>query len=76
MTWFCRIFASLFFFFFFFFFFLTQAFSFIYQMVGVEKLDEWVALVKQCKYLPEQDLKRLCEHVKEFLFSLSCFLAC
>lgn len=40
-------------------------------MVGVDKLDEWVALVKQCKYLPEQDLKRLCEHVKEYLLEES-----
>ena len=28
-------------------------------------------LVRQCKYLPEADLKRLCEHVKEYLLEES-----
>jgi hypothetical protein len=26
--------------------------------------EEWVEILKQCKYLPEQDLKELCEMVK------------
>ena len=30
-------------------------------------LDEWIETVKQCKYLPENDLKRLCELVIEIL---------
>ena len=29
--------------------------------------DEWLEQAKQCKYLPEQDMKRLCEIVKECL---------
>lgn len=29
--------------------------------------DEWLEAAKQCKYLPENDIKRLCEIVKEFL---------
>lgn len=29
--------------------------------------DEWLEAAKQCKYLPEQDIKRLCEIVKEYL---------
>lgn len=29
--------------------------------------DEWLESAKQCKYLPEQDMKRLCEIVKECL---------
>lgn len=30
-------------------------------------LDEWIESVKQCKYLPEKDLKQLCDRVKELL---------
>ena len=37
----------------------------------MEKLDEWCETIKQCKYLPEQDLKMLCEIVKEFLLEES-----
>lgn len=29
--------------------------------------DEWLEQAKQCKYLPESDMKRLCEIVKECL---------
>lgn len=29
--------------------------------------DEWLEQAKQCKYLPEPDMKRLCEIVKECL---------
>jgi len=30
-------------------------------------VDEWLETAKKCKYLPEADMKRLCELVKEFL---------
>lgn len=33
--------------------------------------DEWLATVRQCQYLPETDLKRLCEMVKELLMEES-----
>jgi len=33
--------------------------------------DEWIATVKECKYLPEPDLKKLCEMVKELLLEES-----
>jgi len=33
--------------------------------------DEWVQQVRLCKYLPEQDLKKLCEMVKELLLEES-----
>lgn len=29
--------------------------------------EEWLEQAKQCKYLPELDMKRLCEIVKELL---------
>jgi serine/threonine-protein phosphatase PP1-1 len=29
--------------------------------------DEWLEAAKQCKYLPEAHMKRLCEVVKELL---------
>lgn len=29
--------------------------------------DEWLESAKQCKYLPEADMKKLCEIVKECL---------
>ena len=29
--------------------------------------DEWLDAAKQCKYLPEPEMKRLCELVKECL---------
>jgi len=33
--------------------------------------DEWITIVKECKYLPEPDLKKLCEIVKELLLEES-----
>ncbi|KIW06898.1 serine/threonine-protein phosphatase [Verruconis gallopava] len=33
--------------------------------------DEWLEQAKQCKYLPEADMKRLCEIVKEYLMEES-----
>jgi len=33
--------------------------------------DEWIETLRQCKYLPEQDLKELCELVKELLLEES-----
>jgi len=35
------------------------------------KTDEWIETLRQCKYLPEQDLKELCEMVKELLLEES-----
>lgn len=29
--------------------------------------DEWLEVAKQCKYLPEAHMKRVCEIVKEYL---------
>jgi len=40
-------------------------------MDNLAQRDEWVKHVKQCKYLPEQDLKKLCEIVKEYLLEES-----
>jgi diadenosine tetraphosphatase ApaH/serine/threonine PP2A family protein phosphatase len=42
-------------------------------MVGIaaDVLDGWLAVVRQCKYLPEPDLKRLCEYVRELLLEES-----
>jgi len=34
-------------------------------------LDNWIETVRQCKYLPEDDLKRLCEKVKDILLEES-----
>lgn len=34
--------------------------------------DEWLEQAKQCKYLPEADMKRLCEIVKECLMEGEC----
>lgn len=31
--------------------------------------DEWLEIVKQCKPLPEPDIKKLCEMVKTFAIS-------
>jgi len=40
--------------------------------MGLEaELDEWIRISKECKYLPEPDLKRLCEMVKELLMEES-----
>lgn len=35
--------------------------------------DEWLEQAKQCKYLPEADMKRLCEIVKECLMEGEIF---
>jgi serine/threonine-protein phosphatase 6 catalytic subunit len=32
-------------------------------------LDKWVEIAKECKYLPENDLKQLCEIVCDLLVS-------
>jgi len=34
----------------------------------MSQLDEWIELCKDCKYLPEPDLKKLCDMVSLFLF--------
>lgn len=34
-------------------------------------LDKWIELVKECKYLPENDLKKLCDFVCEILLEES-----
>jgi serine/threonine-protein phosphatase 6 catalytic subunit len=34
-------------------------------------LDEWINTVKECKYLPENDLKKLCDLVKSYLLEES-----
>ena len=36
--------------------------------------DEWLEQAKQCKYLPEADMKRLCEIVKECLMEGTLYL--
>lgn len=33
--------------------------------------DKWIELAKECKYLPENDLKKLCEIVCEILLEES-----
>lgn len=32
-------------------------------------LDKWIEIAQQCKYLPENDLKQLCEIVCDLLVS-------
>jgi len=34
-------------------------------------IDEWIEFVKQCNFLPENDLKKLCTRVKDVLFEES-----
>ncbi|PRP73904.1 protein phosphatase 6 catalytic subunit [Planoprotostelium fungivorum] len=34
-------------------------------------LDQWIATVKECKFLPEEDLKKLCDMVKQNLLEES-----
>jgi len=34
-------------------------------------LDAWIETVRQCKYLPEEDLKKLCDKVKDILLEES-----
>eukprot|EP01135_Chromosphaera_perkinsii_P002170 Nk52_evm5s218 gene=Nk52_evmTU5s218 len=36
-------------------------------MVSTDKLDEWVSLTSKCQYLPESDLKKLCNVVISIL---------
>ena len=39
-------------------------------------VDEWLETAKKCKYLPEADMKRLCELVKEFLMEGKLDIQC
>ena len=34
-------------------------------------VDKWIELTKECKYLPENELKRLCDIVLEYLMEES-----
>jgi len=34
-------------------------------------LDNWLASVKECNYLPEEDMKKLCDLVKSYLLEES-----
>lgn len=34
-------------------------------------LDKWIEVAKQCKYLPENDLKQLCDIVCDYLIEES-----
>lgn len=34
-------------------------------------LDKWIEIVKECKYLPENDLKQLCDIVCDYLIEES-----
>jgi len=36
-----------------------------------EELDQWLATVRECKFLPEPSLKKLCDRVKELLLEES-----
>lgn len=40
-------------------------------MFSNEECDKWIAICKECKYLPEKDLKKVCERVKELLLEES-----
>jgi len=39
--------------------------------IETAELDEWVQQLRECKYLEEGKLKRLCESVKELLLEES-----
>merc|ERR1712054_547856 len=52
-------------------FFLKLALPHTHIMASDAELDSWLELVRQCKYLPEPDLKKLCEIVKEYLLEES-----
>jgi diadenosine tetraphosphatase ApaH/serine/threonine PP2A family protein phosphatase len=41
------------------------------EMVPTQNLDNWISSLKECKYLPENDMKDLCEMVKELLLEES-----
>jgi hypothetical protein len=38
--------------------------------MSLDQIEKWIADVRECKFLPEQDLKLLCELVKEFLLGI------
>jgi len=40
-------------------------------MSNNEELDQWLSIVKDCKFLPEPALKKLCDRVKELLLEES-----
>ena len=31
------------------------------------ELDQWIETIRKCNYLPEKDLKKLCDRMKELL---------
>jgi hypothetical protein len=35
------------------------------------ELDKWIEIAKECKYLPENDLKKLCDIVCDYLIEES-----
>lgn len=37
----------------------------------MSELDSWIEITKECKYLPENDLKKLCDIVSEILLEES-----
>lgn len=39
----------------------------LWNCVAMAELDKWIEVVKNCKYLPENDLKRLCDIVCDLL---------
>jgi len=41
------------------------------DMVPTQNLDNWITSLKECKYLAENDMKDLCEMVKELLLEES-----
>jgi len=41
------------------------------EPISTTSLDQWIAKLKECNYLPEQDIKQLCEMVKELLLEES-----
>jgi len=41
------------------------------EPISTTSLDQWVAKLRECNYLPEQDIKQLCEMVKELLLEES-----
>jgi len=43
----------------------------ITEATQTNNLDQWIASLRECKYLPEQDMKQLCEMVKELLLEES-----
>jgi len=41
------------------------------KILSTTTMDEWITLLRDCKYLSEQDIKQLCETVKELLLEES-----